>query len=47
MSNIQAKQAEFMVMAQQRVAKLRDVVSAKGPMKDSELYMNLCEEDFD
>lgn len=46
MSNIQGKQAEFMVLAQQRIYTLREVLK-KGPNPQAELYMNLIEEEFD
>lgn len=47
MSNIQGKQAEFMVMAGQRICTLREVLRANKPNPQAELYMNLIEEEFD
>lgn len=47
MSNVQGKQAEFMVMAGQKLFSLREVLKARGANPQAELYMTLVEEEFD
>ena len=47
MSNIQGKQAEFMVMAGQKIYTLREILKTNKASPQAELYMNLIEEEFD
>lgn len=46
MSNIQAKQAEFMVAGQQELGRLRKIINQTKPTQQELLYFNLCEEEF-
>lgn len=44
--NFQAKQAEFMVAAEQKVVTLADIMRGKVIPQQALMYMNLCEEEF-
>lgn len=46
MSNLQGKQAEFMVAGEQRLYMINDMLKLTSTPEQLMLYMNLCEEEF-